>query len=59
VPVVVIASGCCAPARDNNAQDAFEGRFASEDLQCLRTAVHVAEEMGEGLGAGQDMFGSL
>jgi hypothetical protein len=44
---------------ENYAEDAFESRSAPKNLRCLRTAIHMAQEVGEALGAGKDLFGSL
>jgi hypothetical protein len=43
----------------HHAENARQGRFALKDLCCVQPAVHVAEKMGERLGAGQNLFGSL
>jgi len=49
----------CTNGTEDHAEDALESRSAPEDLRCLRAAIYVAQKVGEGLGAGQDMLGSL
>jgi hypothetical protein len=44
---------------DLHAEDAPEIGPAAKDLRRMRAAVHVAQEMGEALGRGQDLLGSL
>jgi hypothetical protein len=44
---------------ENHAEDALESRSAPENLRGLRTAIHMAQEVGKGLGASKDLFGSL
>jgi hypothetical protein len=36
-----------------------KSRFAGQDLRCLRAAFCVAKEVGEGMGGGQVLLGSL
>jgi len=44
---------------EDHAEDALEGRSAPENLCCLWATVHLAQEVGKGLGARQDVLGSL
>jgi hypothetical protein len=41
------------------AQNGQEGRFALKNMRRLRKTVRLAQEMGEGLGCGAILFGSL
>jgi len=44
---------------EDHAEDALEIRSALENLCCLRAAIRVAQKVGEGLGTGKDLLGSL
>ena len=44
---------------EEHAEDARESRPAPENLRCLRTTIRVAQKVGKGLGARQDVLGSL
>jgi hypothetical protein len=43
----------------SHGKDAQKVGFAGENLRCLWTAFHVAQEMGESLGRGENLFGCL
>jgi hypothetical protein len=44
---------------EDHAEDALEGRPAPENLCYLWAIIHVAQEVGKGLGTRQDVLGSL
>ena len=44
---------------EEHAEDARESRPAPENLRCLRATIHVAQEVGNKLGARKDVLRSL